>query len=152
MWANYKKNRHTCQRAEEITTKYTHGMLARQIKMNTTPPSRLLVPTSMMVYGKPYAELMESIHNIPYSVKNILIDDKIRQLIRAIILFTAIAAIRYIRICIWHFTIYPDSKVHGPNMGPTWALSAPRWAPMLAPWTLLSGQSSIVMIWISEVC
>ena len=24
---------------------------------------------------------------------------------------------------------YPDSKVHGANMGPTWVLSAPRWAP-----------------------
>ena len=27
--------------------------------------------------------------------------------------------------------IYPDSKFHGANMGPTWV--------MLAPWTLLSG-------------
>ena len=33
---------------------------------------------------------------------------------------------------------FPDSKVHGANMGPTWALSAPA-GPMLAPWTLLSG-------------
>ena len=24
---------------------------------------------------------------------------------------------------------YPDNKVHGANMGPTWVLSAPRWAP-----------------------
>ena len=33
---------------------------------------------------------------------------------------------------------FPDSKVHGANMGPTWALSAPD-GPMLAQWTLLSG-------------
>ena len=32
---------------------------------------------------------------------------------------------------------YPDSKVHGANMGPTWVLSAPD-GPLLAPWTLLS--------------
>ena len=32
----------------------------------------------------------------------------------------------------------PDSKVHGANMGPTWVLSAPD-GPMLAQWTLLSG-------------
>ena len=35
-----------------------------------------------------------------------------------------------------------ESKVHGANMGPTWVLSAPD-GPMLAPWTLLSGMSSI---------
>ena len=34
--------------------------------------------------------------------------------------------------------IYPDSKVHGTNMGPIWGRSAPD-GPMLAPWTLLSG-------------
>ena len=33
---------------------------------------------------------------------------------------------------------FPDSKVHGANMGPTWVLSAPD-GSMLAPWTLLSG-------------
>ena len=33
---------------------------------------------------------------------------------------------------------YLDSRVHGANMGPTWALSAPV-GPMLAPWILLSG-------------
>ena len=33
---------------------------------------------------------------------------------------------------------FPDSKVHGTNMEPTWVLSAPD-GPMLAPWTLLSG-------------
>ena len=34
----------------------------------------------------------------------------------------------------------PDGgKVHGANMGPTWALSAPD-GPMLAPWTLLLGK------------
>ena len=32
---------------------------------------------------------------------------------------------------------FPDSKVHGANMGPTWVLSAPD-GPMSAPWTLLS--------------
>ena len=31
--------------------------------------------------------------------------------------------------------LFPDSKVHVANMGPTWVLLA----PMLAPWTLLSG-------------
>ena len=36
----------------------------------------------------------------------------------------------------WH--IYPDSKIHGANMGPTWVLSAPD-GPPLAPWALLSG-------------
>ena len=47
---------------------------------------------------------------------------------------------------------FPDSKVHGANMGATWVLSAPNgphvappppppppMGPMLAPWTLLSG-------------
>ena len=33
---------------------------------------------------------------------------------------------------------YPDSKVYGANMGPTWVLST-QMGPMLAPWTLLSG-------------
>ena len=33
---------------------------------------------------------------------------------------------------------YPDGKVHGAKMGPTWVLPAPD-GPMLAPWTLLSG-------------
>ena len=36
---------------------------------------------------------------------------------------------------VWWF---PHSKVHGANMGPTWALSA-QMGPMLVPWTLLSG-------------
>ena len=36
---------------------------------------------------------------------------------------------------------YPDSKLHGANMGPTWVLSAPD-GPMLSPWTLLSGYLS----------
>ena len=36
------------------------------------------------------------------------------------------------------FCCVPDSKVHGANIGPTWALSA-QMGPMLAPWTLLSG-------------
>ena len=35
-------------------------------------------------------------------------------------------------------TGFPDSKVHGANIGPTWVLSAPD-GPMLAPWYLLSG-------------
>ena len=34
--------------------------------------------------------------------------------------------------------MFPDSKVHGDNMGPTRVLLAPG-GPMLAPWTLLSG-------------
>ena len=37
----------------------------------------------------------------------------------------------------WNF---PDSNVHGANMGPTWVLSAPM-GPMLVPWKLLSGLS-----------
>ena len=39
----------------------------------------------------------------------------------------------------------PDSKVHGANMGPTWALPAPD-GPMLAPWTLLSGIHSLARL------
>ena len=46
------------------------------------------------------------------------------------------------------FTHYlPDSKVHGPNMGPTWVLWAPD-GPHVGPWTLLSGlviQGTIVL-------
>ena len=33
---------------------------------------------------------------------------------------------------------YPDSKVHGADMGPTWVLR-PQMGPILAPWTLLWG-------------
>ena len=45
---------------------------------------------------------------------------------------------------------FPDSKVHGTNMGPTWVLPA-QMGPMLAPWTLLSGthrgyQSSVTAL------
>ena len=36
----------------------------------------------------------------------------------------------------------PDSKVHGANMGPIWARQDPG-GPMLAPWTLLSGNAYI---------
>ena len=36
------------------------------------------------------------------------------------------------------FGVFPDSKVHGNNMGPTWVLLA-KDGPMLVPWTLLSG-------------
>ena len=36
------------------------------------------------------------------------------------------------------FSFHPDSKVHGANMGPTWALSAPD-GPHVGPGTLLSG-------------
>ena len=36
----------------------------------------------------------------------------------------------------------PDSKVHVTNVVPTWVLSAPG-EPMLAPWTLLSGNSYV---------
>ena len=35
----------------------------------------------------------------------------------------------------------PDNKVHGANMVPTWILSVPD-GPMLAPWSLLSGELS----------
>ena len=41
---------------------------------------------------------------------------------------------------------YPDSKVHGANMGPTWVLSTPD-GPMLAPWTLLSGKCRCLFLW-----
>ena len=37
----------------------------------------------------------------------------------------------------------PDSKVHGANMGPTWGPPGscrPQVGPLLAPWTLLSGE------------
>ena len=30
---------------------------------------------------------------------------------------------------------YPDSKIHGAYMGPTWT----QMGPMLSPWTLLTG-------------
>ena len=41
--------------------------------------------------------------------------------------------------------IYPDSKIHGANMGPTWVLSAwPQMGPMMATWALPSGYCSIV--------
>ena len=33
---------------------------------------------------------------------------------------------------------YPDSKIHGTNMGPIWGRQGPG-GPMLGPWTLLSG-------------
>ena len=35
---------------------------------------------------------------------------------------------------------HPDSKVHGANMGPSGA-DRTQVGPMLAPWTLLSGQT-----------
>ena len=38
--------------------------------------------------------------------------------------------------CLWR--MYPDSKVHGANMGHTWVLSALD-EPHVAQWTLLSG-------------
>ena len=48
---------------------------------------------------------------------------------------------------------YPDSKVHGANMGPTWVLWAPD-GPMLAPGTLLSGLSYLDIaggeLWVSN--
>ena len=37
---------------------------------------------------------------------------------------------------------FPDSKVHGANMGPTWVLLAPD-GPHVGPWTLLSGLAII---------
>ena len=46
----------------------------------------------------------------------------------------------------------PDGKVHGANMGPTWVLSAPD-GPMLAPWTLLSGElpyNKVIFVFVSE--
>ena len=36
-------------------------------------------------------------------------------------------------------TTYPECKVNGANMGPTWSCR-PQMGPMLAPWTLLSGE------------
>ena len=50
----------------------------------------------------------------------------------------------------------PHSKVHGANIGPTWALSAPD-GPMLAPGTLLSGTSctkttAATLIWATASC
>ena len=37
---------------------------------------------------------------------------------------------------------FPDSKVHGAYMGPTWGRQDPtQLGPMLAPWALLSGFS-----------
>ena len=41
---------------------------------------------------------------------------------------------------------YPDSKVHGANMGPTWVLSAPDGPHVLAPWTLLSGMCCLLWV------
>ena len=38
---------------------------------------------------------------------------------------------------------YPDSKVHGTNMGLIWGRQDPG-GPMLAPWILLSGYSFII--------
>ena len=35
----------------------------------------------------------------------------------------------------WHLKIYPDSKIHGANMGPTWVLSAPD-GPHVGPMNL----------------
>ena len=40
---------------------------------------------------------------------------------------------------------YPDSKVHGANMGPTWVLSA-QMGPMLSPWTLLLGPPKVLLL------
>ena len=40
------------------------------------------------------------------------------------------------RLSLWHR--FPDNKVHGANMGPTWGRQVPG-GPMLAPWTLLFG-------------
>ena len=43
---------------------------------------------------------------------------------------------------------YPDNKLHGAKMGPTWVLPAPD-GPHLAPWTLLSGyiHDAVVFSW-----
>ena len=46
-------------------------------------------------------------------------------------------------LCVSH-KIYPDSKVHGANMGPTWVLSAQD-GPHVGPWTLLSGYIDYAM-------
>ena len=43
----------------------------------------------------------------------------------------------------WH---YPDSKVHGANMGP-YGSCRPQMGPMLAPWTFLSGSRVIPYKW-----
>ena len=41
---------------------------------------------------------------------------------------------------------YPDSKVHGASLGPTWVLSAPD-GPHVGPWTLLSGKHVLLFWW-----
>ena len=43
--------------------------------------------------------------------------------------------------------IYPDDKVHGANMCPTWVLSAPD-VHHVGPWTLLSGFRPDMHIWV----
>ena len=43
------------------------------------------------------------------------------------------------------FKDFPDSKVRGTNMGPTWVLSAPD-GPMLSPWTLISGMINYLLL------
>ena len=47
---------------------------------------------------------------------------------------------------------FPDNIVHGTNMGPTWALSAPdgpHVGPMLAPWILLSGLFTLAVLYLT---
>ena len=41
---------------------------------------------------------------------------------------------------------FPDSKVHGANMGPIWGRQGPG-GPMLTPWNLLSGLIKSHAIW-----
>ena len=42
------------------------------------------------------------------------------------------------------FNLYPDSKVHGANMGPTWVRSvSPRWAPCRPHEPCYQGMSSV---------
>ena len=38
----------------------------------------------------------------------------------------------------------PDNKVHGANMGPTWVLSGPRWAPCWPHEPRYQGSSSVI--------
>ena len=60
-----------------------------------------------------------------------------------ILFFIRCGTCRWFDIIMWydisrHNDDNPDNKVHGANMGPTWA-NRTQVVPMLAPWTLLSG-------------
>ena len=46
---------------------------------------------------------------------------------------------------ILEYEAYPDSKVHGANMGPPQA-DRTQVGPMMAPWNLLSGYGSCILL------